>query len=369
MDSPSSSQPGSARLSAGEWTTSQPPALTEVLGRVFSFPRTVARHRDLIYSSTKRELATRFQGTLLGFLWPLVHPLFIFAVYYFIFTKLLSFKMPALPPGQESAMGVYMFIGVLVWAAFAESIGMGCNVIVDNGNLIKKLAFPSEILPLNIVLVNIVTMLFGVAMYLVGTAATPVWAFPSSLLAWVPLLLFLQILFTYGLTLILSTLQVFLRDTAQVVAIAVTVWMFLTPLFWVPEAIPQIVDYVPWIQMNPMNHLVFAWREVLMNVSGVLSTVQSSVNGDTIWRANEALRDAGIAESKLLSFENPSTEAIARVNQKLVEIGAPELHVTQLNLTHDLAHSVGVFSIWAVAVFVIGYSFFIMAQRRFADEV
>jgi len=365
MDTPSQTQ-----LDDRDWVTSRPPALLEILGRVLTFPGTVVRHRDLIYSSVRRELATRFQGTLLGFLWPLVHPLFIFAVYYFIFTKLLSFKMPALPPGQESAMGVYMFIGVLVWAAFAESIGVGCNIIVDNGNLIKKLAFPSEILPLNIVLVNIVTMLFGVAMYLVGTATTSVWDAPGVLLLWVPLLLLLQILFTYGLILILSTLQVFLRDTAQVVSIGITVWMFLTPLFWVPEAIPQISKYVPWIQMNPMNHLVFAWREVLMNVSSVLTTVQSSVNGDTIYRANEALTRAGFPDSQLLTFDNPSAAAIQQTNELLGQIEpSTNVVVTQLHLSHDLMQSVGIFGIWAVGFFVVGYCFFIMAQRRFADEV
>jgi len=357
-------------LDDASWVTSRQPTAFEILARVVSFPRTLVRHRDLIHSSVKRELATRFQGTLLGFLWPLVHPLFIFAVYYFIFTKLLSFKMPALPPGQESAMGVYMFIGVLVWAAFAESVGVGCNIIVDNGNLIKKLAFPSEILPLNIVLGNIVTMLFGVAMYLAGTAATPIWEVPGVLLLWMPILLLLQILFTYGLVLILATLQVFLRDTAQMVSIGITVWMFLTPLFWVPEAIPQISKYVPWIQINPMNHLVFAWREVLMNVSGVLTTVQDSVNGNTIYQANEALSRAGFSPERLLSFDNPSTEAIQRTNELLGQIEPPtNVVVTQLHLSHDLVQSVGIFGIWAVGLFVVGFCFFIMAQRRFADEV
>lgn len=327
-------------LDSTPWVTSRPPKAQEILGRVVSFPLTLVRHRDLIQSSVKRELATRFQGTLLGFLWPLVHPLFIFAVYYFIFTKLLSFKMPNLQPGQESAMGVYMFIGVLVWAAFGESIGVGCNVIVDNGNLIKKLAFPSEILPLNVVFVNIVTMLFGVVMYLVGTLTTPIWEVPGALLMWVPVLLVLQILFTYGLVLILSTLQVFLRDTAQFVAIGVTVWMFLTPLFWVPEAIPQIGPYQLWIEANPMNHLVFAWREVMMGVSGILTEV--------------------------LHYTNDM--AILDHNAK-VAAGGEGVILTPLAMTHNLVDSVRIFSIWAVSTFVVGYSFFIIAQRRFADEV
>lgn len=328
------------------WVTSRPPTAVEAFRRVFLFPQVLLRHRDLISSSVKRELASRFQGTLLGFLWPLVHPLFIFAVYYFIFTKLLSFKMPNLQPGQESAMGVYMFIGVVVWAAFGESLARGCGVIVDNGNLIKKLAFPTEVLPLNIVLSNVVTMLFGVAMFLLATFTTPVWQAPGLELLWIPVLLVLQILFTYGLTMLLATLQVFLRDTAQVVAIGVTVWMFLTPLFWVPEAIPQIGPYLGWIEHNPMNHLVYAWREVLMGVQGVLTEVLNYTNAEAIPfhnRGIQAALDAGVDPGGVL--------------------------LEPLRYTHSFLGSIKAFAFWSVGTFVAGYAFFIAAQRRFADEV
>lgn len=342
--------------SGSRWVTSQAPRVVEIVKRVFGFPKMLVKHRDLITSSVKRELATRFQGTLLGFMWPLVHPLFIFAVYYFIFTKLLSFKMPNLQPGQESAMGVYMFIGVVVWAAFGESLGRGCNIIVENGNLIKKLAFPSETLPLNIVLVNIVTMMFGVAMFLLGTFTTSVWAAPGIELVWIPVLILLQALFTYGLVLILATMQVFLRDTVQVVSIAVTVWMFLTPLFWVPEAIPQIAQYQGFIEANPMNHLVYAWREVLMGVQGVLGEVLNYTNYEAIPGHNGKL----LEEINRLISEGMTMEAArASVGPDLVP----------LQMTHDLIDSVRIFTYWAVGMFVIGFSFFGLAQRRFADEV
>ena len=328
------------------WVTSRPPRALEAVQRVFRFPWVLARHRDLITSSVKRELATRFQGTLLGFLWPLVHPLFIFAVYYFIFTKLLSFKMPNLEPGQESAMGVYMFVGVVVWAAFGESLGRGCTVIVDNGNLIKKLAFPTEVLPLNIVLANIVTMLFGIGMFILATVATPVWAAPGIGLLWIPLLLVLQILFTYGLAMFLATLQVFLRDTAQVVSILVTVWMFVTPLFWVPEVIPEIAPYLSWIEANPMNHLVYAWREVLMGVQGVLDEALIYTNTEAIPNINRGIDEA------IAAGLDPGKEKLD-----------PLVYV------HSFTGSIQAFAAWAVGTFVAGYAFFIVAQRRFADEV
>lgn len=295
------------------WVTSRPPRGIEVLRRVVGFPALALHHRDLISTSVKRELRARFTGTALGWLWPLVHPLFIFIVYYFIFTKFLGMKFEGLPEEQKPAFGVFMFLGVVVFNATAESLVRGCSVIVDNGNLIKKLSFPSEILPLNVVLVSMVTMLFAVGMFILAAWFTPAWIPPGPMLVWAPVLILLQGLFTFGVLLLLSTLQVFLRDTAQLISVLVTAWMFGTPIFWDPALLPDaeatIGPYMGLIEANPMFHLVYAWRVVLM-----------------------------------------SSEP-------------------QMVFTHEFLPSVGTFAVWAVAVFAVGYSFFVLSQRRFADEV
>ncbi len=302
------------------WTTARPPRPLEVLRRMARFPRLVREHRDLVATSVRRDLQSRFQGTLLGWFWPLVHPLFLFGVYYFIFTELLQIKMPGLPAEQKAAMGVYMFCGIAVWAPFAESLLRGTNVIVENGNLIKKLAFPSELLPLNVTLVGIVTELFGVAMFVLAALLTPVWPAPGAALLWIPLLVLLQAVFTYGLVLALSTLQVFLRDTLQLVGILSTVWMFLTPIFWAPEVLERsVLKYLPWIAWNPMVHLLQAWRGALM--------------GDLAIPAGGAL-----------------------VGGEVVSVAAIPGHLA-------------IFALWALFSFVLGYGFFLLAQRRFADEV
>ena len=292
------------------------------------FPRMLFVHRDLVVTSVKRELRARFTGTVLYLAWPLVTPVLLFLVYYFIFTKLLAVKFGELPPEQKTAMGVFMFVGVLIWTAFGDGLIRCCSVIVDNGNLIKKLVFPAEVLPLNVVLVNLITMLFGVAVYLLAVTVTPVWYTPDPLaLCWIPLLLVLQALFTYGVGMILATLQVFLRDTIQMLTVAVTVWMFVTPIFWTPELIilPHLAEgkpletstiypYLGVIEANPMFHLVYAWREVLMRAE------PASIFSESV-------------------------------------------------LAPSMGRSVAIFGVWSVVVFAIGYAFFILAQRRFADEV
>jgi len=303
---------------AAEWVTPRPARATEVLARLVTLWGLVRRNADLVRTTLRRDLSARFQGTLFGWAWPLIQPLFLFGVYYFIFTELLNFKMPNLPADQKSAMGVYMFCGMIVWAAMADSLSRGTSVIVDNGNLIKKLAFPSELLPLNVVLASLVMMLFAVAAFLVSACFTPVWPAPGWSLLWMPVLLVVQGLFIYGLVLLTSTLHVFLRDTGQIVAMVVTVWMFVTPIFWVPELISGVEQYDAVIKTNPAYHMIAAWRGALM--------------GDL------------------------------RIPMEEGRVLAP---VAVAEIPHHLA----VFSLWALGVYALGYGFFVLSQRRFADEV
>lgn len=302
------------------WVTARPPRWIEIGARIVSFPRLALGHRDLIGTSIKRELEARFQGTLLGWFWPLFHPLFLFTVYFFIFTKLLNFKIPDLPAGQESAMGVFMFVGVIVWTSIAEATTRGCTSIVDNGNLIKKLAFPSEVLPLIVTLVGQVMLLFAVVVFVLGCFLTPIWTAPGPELVWVLVLVPLQALFCFGLALALATLQVFLRDTNQVVTVLVTVWMFMTPIFWVPELMGASIEpYLPMVKANPIYHLVQAWRGALM--------------GDL----------------------NTYVHALQR-EEYVISVAKIPGHVAA-------------FVPWALGSYVLGYAFFVLSQRRFADEV
>jgi len=99
------------------WTTSQAPGLAHVVRRLFAYPSTLLRHRDLITTTVRRDIEAQFTGTLLGWFWPLLFPVFMFITYYFIFAKILAFKFPDMEPGMEAAMGIYMFTGI---ARFAD---------------------------------------------------------------------------------------------------------------------------------------------------------------------------------------------------------------------------------------------------------
>jgi lipopolysaccharide transport system permease protein len=305
-------------LAEAPWVSARPTRWREVAARMLSLPWLVREHWDLVRTTLRRDLSARFQGTLLGWAWPVLQPMFMFGIYFFIFTEVLQQKFHDLPPHLKAAMGVYMFTAMVAWSALAESLGRGTSVIVDNGNLIKKLVFPTELLPLNTVLASLTMMLFGVGIFVLATIFTPVWPLPGATLLWVPAIALVQALFTYGLVLFCSTLQVFLRDTIQIVGLLTTVWMLLTPVFWVPELMGEALErHLPWIRVNPAYHLVSAWRGALM--------------GDLV------------------------VPTASRVMHPVVSADVP-LHL-------------GVLALWGLGSYALGYTFFVFSQRRFADEV
>src|SRR5262249_25517844 len=126
----------------GAWGSSRPTRTPEGLQRVVGPPPLVREQWGLVRTTPRRDLSPRLPGTILGWYWPVLQPLVMFAIYYFIFTELLQQRWN-LPESQKAGVGVYMFCAMISWAALADSLGRGTNVIVDNGNLIKKLVFPA----------------------------------------------------------------------------------------------------------------------------------------------------------------------------------------------------------------------------------
>ncbi len=300
-----------AREPAGGWVAAERPSPGAVLRDALGAPARCLAARELVAASVRRELAARLSGTVLGKLWPLVQPLLVFAIYWFVFTRLLGFRMPSLPPEQGAAMGVWMFTGVLVWTAFGEAVSRATHAFVENGNLIRKVAFPVEVLPFNVVLAGTATLVFGLAAFLLVCLVTPLWPAPGPALAWVPVLLVLHVAFTTGVAWIVAAAHALVRDTQHVVAAGITVWMFVTPVFWVPspEVVPGIAEWLPWLRLNPLHDALYAWRHALMS-------------GEPAF-----------------AFPDPPAAAVAR------------------------------FAAWSVASLFAGAVVLAAARRRFADEV
>jgi len=237
--------------------------------------RSLLTHRSLVRSFVARDLRARYVGSTMGFFWSVIFPIVNLVVYMFVFRFLLNARFGDAMGPQETS--IFMLAGILVWAAFAETLTRSTNCLVENANLIQKIVFPSEILPVNLALSSVVNMLIGMPIVIIGIvliARNPI----GPAFALVPLLLLTQILFAVGLGYILATFNALWRDTFHLVGVGVQVWMFSTPIFYPPEAVrlapmpgttglvfPGVPITFEWLlQINPMHWLIDSWRLVLL---------------------------------------------------------------------------------------------------------
>jgi lipopolysaccharide transport system permease protein len=215
-------------------------------------------HRGTIEAFVRRDIRGRYAASVLGLSWAVVQPLALLALYTFVFAYILRIRLGG--SSSTASFAVYLICGMLPWLAFAEGLGRSATVILEHTHLIKKVVFPAEILPAYVVVSAFVMQLVGLVLLLAGVGLfyqSPGWA-----LALLPVVVLLQFLLTVGLGWFLASINVFLRDVGQALGLLLTVWMFLTPIFYPAELVP---DRVRWLlTLNPMFHAVEAYRRVVL---------------------------------------------------------------------------------------------------------
>src|SRR5207247_3018148 len=205
------------------------------------------RHRGLIQSLVARELKARYRGSVLGFFWSFFNPLLLLLVYSFIF----KYVMPAKAEGAEP-YALFMFCGILPWTWFSSSLTESAGVLIAGSNLIKKVLFPAEILPIVTVLANMIHFLLGLPIL----AAFLIWyraPLTAGELLWFPIIVFVQLEFTIALALVLSALTVHFRDIRDILANLLTLWFFATPIIY-PYFHPSVRRSHPFLASTPFTH-------------------------------------------------------------------------------------------------------------------
>ena len=218
---------------------------------------TIWSNRSLIQSMTRRDILGRYRGSFGGATWAVLNPLLLMLTYFFIFGVVLQQKFN--PNDQPTDYVLYFLAGMLPWLAFSEAVGRSPTILVEYRNFIKKLRFPVETLPLNIVGSGMVTECFGLVIFSAGLILMR-GGLPFTVV-WLPVLIIPQILFTAGICWFLSALGLFVRDLGQVIGYVVTLWFFLTPICYSEHALKQAA---PILQKNPIYLLVRAYRSVLL---------------------------------------------------------------------------------------------------------
>src|SRR5688572_26191203 len=178
----------------------------------------LGRYRPLIQSLVARELKARYRGSVLGFFWSFINPLLLLLIYSFVF----KYFLPQRVEGMEH-YELFMFCGILPWTWFSSSLLESSGVLISGGNLIKKVLFPAEVLPIVTVLANMVHFFLGLPIL----AAFMVWyRWPVNVLelAWFPVTVFVQLILTLGFAFLLSALTVHFRDIRDILGNLMTFW-------------------------------------------------------------------------------------------------------------------------------------------------
>jgi len=220
--------------------------------------KTIIFHRRLLLALTRREILGQVKGSILGIYWSLLEPLMLLAIYTVVFHFVLKIRMGA--EGGPYSFSLYLFCGLLPFLAISRALNRSSTVIMENRNLIKKLIFPSEILPLNMVLSALVSQFFGFVILILGVVIL------NGRIGWtvllLPLLLLPQILLTAGLAWLVASLGVFIRDTRQAVSLLMVAWMFLTPIFYDESYVARI--FPAGLYLNPLADLLAGYRAILI---------------------------------------------------------------------------------------------------------
>lgn len=219
--------------------------------------RTLFRYRALIQSLVARELKARYRGSFLGFFWSFANPLLLLLIYTFVFTRVMP---AARGEGSPDPYPLFLFCGILPWTWFSSSVLESSTVLIAGGNLIRKVLFPAEVLPIVAVLAGLVHFCFGLPILAVFFVYfdTP---FAGLDLLWLPVVMAVQLTLTLGLALFVSALTVHFRDLRDLLANLMTLWFWGTPIVYHLSQVPS--PFRPLLDLNPLTHLVVSYQEVL----------------------------------------------------------------------------------------------------------
>jgi lipopolysaccharide transport system permease protein len=239
------------------------------------------QYRVLIKHMVLREIASRYKGSLLGLLWAVINPILMLAVYTFFFSVVFQSRWTGAHSsaasgsnvgGGQFEFAIVLYAGLLVFNLFSECIARAPSLILSNANYVKKVIFPLEVLPwisLGSALFHLLIG-FGVILVFIAVAGMPlhstVLLFPLVLLPLIPMVM--------GLSWLLSSVGVYFRDIGQIIGMALTALMFLSPIFYPVTALPESMQ--GYLLLNPLTFVIEQTRNVLVwgvlpNWSGLLS--------------------------------------------------------------------------------------------------
>ena len=208
-------------------------------------------YREMLKSLVRKELRTRYKGSFLGFFWTFINPLMQLVVYSIVFPFIMRVKVENYP--------VFVFVGLLPWIFFSSSLLNSTSIIVNNKDLVKKVYFPRELLPISATTTALMNMIFSFAIVI---PCLLIFRIPITLaILWLPFIILVQYVLTLGFAILFSCLNVYFRDLEHMLGIVTMMWFYLTPIIYTVDLVPA--RYAFYFYLNPMTTLILAFKDVL----------------------------------------------------------------------------------------------------------
>jgi lipopolysaccharide transport system permease protein len=214
-------------------------------------------YRGLIWNFIKRDISSKYVGSLLGLYWSVLNPIITLVVYILVFGVFLKVRLPGTTSIWDFSL--YFAAGFLPWAAFQSSVMRASGSIIENKNYIKKVPFPSEIFPIYTTVSEFVNLFIGLAIYFVLFFLLK--GIPTIFILLLPLAIILQMIFTLSLAFFLSSGAVYFRDIPQILGAVFMIWFWLTPIAYTIDLIPEGFQWI--VKLNPTYYMLEIYRDAL----------------------------------------------------------------------------------------------------------
>lgn len=219
---------------------------------MFNDIRNIWSFRDMVYELTHRELRGKYKGSALGFLWTYINPLAQIIVYAFFFSQIFR-------SGIEK-FHLYLIVSMFPWNFFTGGVMQGLTSVRSQGELVKKIYFPRQILPIVYVTVNFINMLISF-LIIYSMLLISGWGIDMSLQLWLLPVMLIEYAFTLGLAMILAGVEVYFRDIEHIVSVIMMIWMYVTPMFYSLDIVPP--ELQKYFYYNPMLYIISMYQRIL----------------------------------------------------------------------------------------------------------
>lgn len=211
----------------------------------------IYKYREMLKNLVKKDLRTRYKGSILGFLWTFINPLLQLLVYTVVFTTVMRINI--------DKFYMFLFVGLVPWIFFATSVQISSEVILTNKNLVKKIYFPKVILPVSVVTSGFMNLLFSFVVVFLVLIISKIGI--SVAVIYLPFVILVEFVITLGFSLLVSSLNVYFRDLQHILNVLMMGWFYFTPIIFPVEMIPN--KYLKFFFINPITPIIVSFRDIL----------------------------------------------------------------------------------------------------------